>query len=89
MNTLPSELIALPSYHGYFWHPTKLQLYSLKVTGTLKPLTRKKSGYYQGVYFPSGYYVSKGGRRRFFSIDDLKRLTKHDYQVPYETRSCI
>lgn len=90
MNTLPSELIAVPKWHGYFWHPTEQIVYSLKVGGVLRPLTFHKA--YRGkVCIPAGFNFCKGNRRYRMAITILRDLKPQDYQVPYvhETRTRI
>lgn len=88
MNTLPSELIVVPGYHGYFWHPGEGVVYSLKVDGILKPLKYVSPfrGYHGGRYvdFAGGFRLSKKGRSRTVGMGFLRRLTPTDYQVPYK-----
>lgn len=89
MNTIPSELIAVPGYHGYFWHPTEQVVYSIKVDGILKPLAKTRGWSHPKFgWLAPGFQLSRRGRKRHVSIDFLKKLTPTDYQVPYvETRS--
>lgn len=86
MNTLPSELIAVPGYHGYFWHPTEKILYSIKVDGVLKPLkfNPSYSNNRLGVHVEAGFAVSRKGRRKRLTLFELKKLIPHNYQVPYQ-----
>lgn len=89
MNTIPSELIAIPRAHGYFWHPTEEVVYSLKVSGILRALKKQPARTWNHTFYPEGFTLSRNGRRFRFSIGDLRRILPHPYQVPYykdETR---
>lgn len=82
MVTLPKEYVPL-KYDGYFWNITDCQLYSVKVTGMLKPL--KKSRLWQdGMHVSNviGYNISVAGRKRFVSVSDLVKLTPADTVFP-------
>ena len=88
MNTIPHELIAIPDFHGYFYHPKERVVYSLKVTGKLKPLAFSKGHYVKGHgFFESGYNLSRKGRKYRFSREQLDKIIRKDYQVPYEART--
>jgi hypothetical protein len=86
MNTIPSELIAVPGFHGYFWHPQEEVLYSLKITGQLRPLKKSKSYWYGYNHFPEGFNVSRNGKSKRLELDQLRRLTPSSYKVPYANR---
>jgi hypothetical protein len=85
VNTLPSELIAVPGYHGYFWHPQEEVVYSLKMGGTLRPLKLAHAVRYAHYFFPTGFNVCRDGRRRRLDLDWLRKLRPHPYKVPYES----
>jgi hypothetical protein len=93
VNTIPGELIAVPKWHGYFWHPTEKIVYSLKVGGVLKPL--KFHPAYRndrlGICVPAGFQFSKRGKKFRMAITILRELKPYDYKVPYahETGSRI
>lgn len=55
MVILPSDFTAI-KYPGYFWNIKEKKLYTMKVTGVLRPL--KKSNPNQYNYFRTGYEVS-------------------------------
>jgi hypothetical protein len=85
MNTLPSELIAVPKFHGYFWNPTQQVLYSIKVGGFLRPLALSQPFYIKpGYRLETGFSVSRNGKKRRLSLEYLRTLLPNDYQVPYE-----
>lgn len=70
MVVLPKEFVAI-KYPGYFWNTANLKLYSIKVTGELKPLAYCKGGWYNGHQVAPGYRVSKNGTRHTIPLDDL------------------
>ena len=47
MVTLPKDFVAT-RYPGYFWNVVEKKLYSIKVTGELKPMTFDKGGQFYG-----------------------------------------
>jgi hypothetical protein len=71
MVTLPKEFVAtrLP---GYFWNTKDQRLYSVKVTGALRPL--KKQAANRWNHGKVGYQISHMGHKRFMSDDYLKKL---------------
>jgi hypothetical protein len=74
MVTLPVEFVAT-KYPGYFWNVKEKKLYSLKVTGELKPMAYFKGGTFYGVRHEPGYKLSVNGRRRKYTMDYLNGLT--------------
>lgn len=74
MVTLPKEFVAT-KYPGYFWNVIEKKLYTLKVTGELKPMTFFKGGIFYGQRFDPGYKLSVGGQRRRYTMDYLNSLT--------------
>jgi hypothetical protein len=88
MVTLPPEFIAI-KYPGYFWNTIDNTLYSVKITGTLKPMklhrrwNGRMGGYVRGTPDETnGYSLSKKGRPYFMSLKDLKALTPKDTVFP-------
>jgi hypothetical protein len=78
MVRLPDEFVStwLP---GYFWNIKEERLYSIKISGILKPIKRNPPNRWQ--YRPDWYYqVSHKGRRRYMSEIALKSLP-HDKDV--------
>ncbi len=74
MVTLPIDFVAT-RYPGYFWNVTEKKLYSLKVTGELKPMAFFKGGTFYGVRHDPGYKISVNGVRRKYTMDYLNKLT--------------
>lgn len=71
MVTLPAEFVAT-KYSGYFWNLIDKRLYTLKITGELRPL--KYSAPNQWNYFRGGYQVSVGGQKRRLTNEYLQTL---------------
>lgn len=79
MVTLPKEFVAT-KYPGYFWNIDDNILYSVKITGQLKPM---KSGFagdmIDGKWRPNYnipvYKVSVAGARKILLIKDLEKIT--------------
>jgi hypothetical protein len=74
MVILPKEFVAT-RYPGYFWNVTEKKLYSIKVTGELKPMTFYKGGVFYGQRFDPGYKLSVNGQRRRYTMEYLESLT--------------
>ena len=82
-NTIPDELVAVPSFPGYFYDRVTQVLYSLKVTGTLTALKFQR-GYCRGaIIIPPGYNLSRRGKKYRFTLSDLNSIPRHEYRVPY------
>ena len=62
MVTLPKDFVST-KYPGYFWHIEEKRLYSVKVTGTLKPLHFNKPNYWNNGM--AGYQVSVDGHKKY------------------------
>lgn len=85
MVTLPAEFVAI-KYPGYFYNTQDKTLYSVKVTGMLKPLRhgpivqRSPSGQlvYTGAY---GYRISVAGKKKYVTDDYLSKLNNQVSQV--------
>lgn len=73
MVTLPKEFV-MTRYPGYFWNTHDHKLYSIKVTGELRPLAFSKGCTIYGTTHMPGYQVSVNGRKRRLTIDYLKTL---------------
>jgi len=74
MVTLPKEFVAT-RYPGYFWNVVERKLYSLKVTGELRPMAFHKGGNFGWVRVEPGYQISVNGRKRRFTMGYLESLT--------------
>ena len=77
MVTLPTEFVAT-RYPGYFWNVKERKLYSLKVTGELRPMAFFKGGTFYGVRHDPGYKLSVNGVRRKYTMDYLNSLKATD-----------
>jgi hypothetical protein len=73
MVVLPGDFVAT-RYPGYFWNLKERKLYTLKVTGELRPMTFNKGGTFYGVRHEPGYQISVNGRKRKFTMDYLSNL---------------
>ena len=73
MVTLPVDFVAT-RYPGYFWNVKEKKLYSIKVTGELKPMTFHKGGNFGWVKVEPGYQISVKGRKRRYTLDYLNSL---------------
>ena len=74
MVTLPVDFVATKA-PGYFWNVKEQKLYSIKVSGELKPLAFHKGGNFGWIRVEPGYQISVKGRKRTFTLDYLKSLT--------------
>ena len=71
MVTLPKEFVAT-KYPGYFWNIADQKLYSVKVTGMLKPLAKVFPNQFN--HFREGFCVSVRGQKRVLELSYLKTL---------------
>jgi hypothetical protein len=74
MVTLPKEFVST-RYPGYFWNVVEKKLYSIKVTGELRPMAFHKGGNFGWVRVEPGYQISVSGRKRRFTMGYLESLT--------------
>lgn len=87
MITFPTGFIAT-GYSGYFYHPASKQLYSIKVSGELKPLKQGKCWNPRSMYSSSvkhgepGFTISQKGHRRFVPLKKLEALIETEYEIP-------
>ena len=73
MVTLPKDFVAT-RYPGYFWNVVERKLYSLKVTGELKPMAFHKGGRFYGYVIEPGYQISVNGQKRKYTMEYLGSL---------------
>lgn len=73
MVTLPVDFVAT-RYPGYFWNVKEKKLYSIKVTGELKPMSFNKGGRFYGRVIEPGYKISVNGTRRKYTLNYLNSL---------------
>ena len=73
MVVLPKDFVAT-RYPGYFWNLTEKKLYSLKVTGELRPMAFNRGGRFYGRVIEPGYQISVNGRKRKFTMEYLASL---------------
>jgi hypothetical protein len=74
MVTLPIDFVATKA-PGYFWNVAEKKLYSIKVTGELRPMAFHKGGRFYGYVVEPGYQISVKGRKRTMTLDYLNGLT--------------
>ena len=82
MIKFPKGLIAVPDFPGYFWNYDEQALYSIKVTGELKPMKLQRPNYHNKWSAP-GYQVSKKNVRRTLMVPYLKTLKPYNYTIQY------
>lgn len=82
--TLPPDFVALDRYPGYYWNLTDQKLYSIKITGVLKPLKRQKGRFYlRGQFYDvDGYHVSYNGWRKYIRYEELLKIKPAKSVVP-------
>ena len=73
MVTLPVEFVAT-RFPGYFWNVEEQKLYSIKVTGELKPMAFQKGGTFGWVKVEPGYQISVKGQKRRYTMKYLTAL---------------
>lgn len=73
MVVLPPEFVKT-RFPGYFWSTKKKTLYSIKVTGELRPLVFFKGGRYSGYDLSPGYRISHKGVRHLLTMEYLNGL---------------
>lgn len=79
MITFPPEFVAT-KYPGYFWNCKDELLYTIKVTGVLRPLARQRPNRYN--HFLDGYRVSVNGQHRTLTLVYLKKLVPVAQVIP-------
>lgn len=83
MVTLPKEFTAT-RWPGYFWHLQEQRLYSLKVSGVLRPLAGPyKPNPFNHLLGPA-YQISVNGEKRNANVDYLKKLKSTNSIIPVE-----
>lgn len=83
MVTLPKDFVSI-RYPGYFWNLKDQRLYSMKVTGILRPLSGPyKPNQFNRALYPV-YQISVGGYKRNISVDSLKKLKAANSTIPME-----
>ena len=73
MVTMPKDFVAT-RYPGYFWNVKEKKLYSIKVTGELRPMAFHRGGTFFGNRIEPGYQISVNGRKRTFTLKYLCSL---------------
>jgi hypothetical protein len=73
MVTLPKDFVAT-RYPGYFWNVVEKKLYTIKVSGELRPMKFQRGGNFYGHKIAPGYQISVKGRKRKFTMDYLGSL---------------
>jgi len=73
MVVLPGDFVAT-RYPGYFWNLKERKLYTIKVTGELRPMTFQRGGNFYGHKIAPGYQISVKGQKRKLTMDYLGSL---------------
>ena len=82
MINFPAHFIPLKNFPGYFWNDEEKHLYSLKVTGVLRPLSLTAATVFNG-WNEDGFRISvKGVRRTIFPSRIERYLARKDYVWP-------
>lgn len=85
MITLPKQFVAT-KYPGYFWNIEDEKLYSVKVTGALKPLaTNRGWDWARNKSCEIGYGISVNGKKRQLFVSELKALKPKKQTFPIYT----
>ena len=83
MVTLPKEFVAI-KYPGYFWNLNDNRLYSLKVSGVLRPLAGPiKPNRFNHLFEPA-YKISVNGFTKTVAIGYLNKLRAKNSVIPME-----
>ena len=85
----PKKFIQLDKYPGYYWHTEEKQLYSLKITGVLRPMVKSKAFCGYGYNIPAGWRISKNASRRVLTVEIIEHMISKldlskDQKVPME-----
>lgn len=89
---IDKSLIPIKYYPGYFWSIEDQQLYSIKVTGALKPLKMRRQlwsresgkAVLQEKNVPH-YTVSMKGKRQVLTVQRIRRLAGDESHYGYES----
>lgn len=73
MVTLPKDFVAT-RYPGYFWNVVEQKLYTIKVTGELRPMAFQKGGNFGWLRVEPGYKISVNGQKRTYTMKYLTSL---------------
>ena len=84
MVTLPKDFVAT-KYPGYFWNLKEQKLYSIKVTGTLRPLAGPSNPTHFNR-FTTAYKVSVNGQHRTLHLDSLQKFKPANSVIPLEQK---
>lgn len=86
MVVFPKEFVAI-RYPGYFWHTVEKRLYTIKVSGELRPLKFCRGGTFYGKTIEPGYRVSVQGVRKKVSMSYLGSIGGSwvQQEIPYES----
>lgn len=87
MIVFPQEFVKT-KHPGYYWNTVEHRLYTIKVTGELRPMAFNKGGHFYGVYREPGYQISVKGRKRKLTMDYLGSLKATDKQEVVDISGC-
>lgn len=74
MIVFPKEYVKT-KYAGYFWNVEEKKLYTIKVTGVLRPMKLCKGGFFHGYDIKPGYRISVNGVHHSLSLRYLNTLS--------------
>jgi hypothetical protein len=82
MITFPPEFTALV-YPGYYWNTKNQKLYSIKVTGVLRPLKFQPGNRWN--HYVARYSISVNGKKKNIPVELLKKCKKpSDSVIPVQ-----
>jgi type II restriction/modification system DNA methylase subunit YeeA len=81
MVTLPIDFVAI-KYPGYFWNLKEKKLYTMKISGILRPLSKSNPSHWN--HYIDAYRVSVNGERRNVQMEYLKKLRVTNSVIPVE-----
>lgn len=81
MVTFPPEFVAT-RFPGYFWNTATHRLFTLKVTGVLRPLKYRVASKFNKGH--AGYSISVEGRKRYMRQTGLMKLKPRAQVVPVQ-----
>jgi len=81
MVSLPKDFVAI-KYPGYFWNLKEQKLYTMKITGVLRPLVKPKPNFFN--HYRDIYRISHNGQHRSIEVSTLKNLKAKNSVIPME-----
>lgn len=83
MITFPTEFKAIKGFPGYFWNEENCHLYSIKIGGILRPLTKYKPIFLKHIAVDEPYFtVSVNGKHKILTVSTIIRKLIDPYEIP-------